>query len=302
MTIDGWVFNIQRFSLHDGPGIRTTVFLKGCPLRCQWCHNPEGLTAQPQIRLTANLCTRCGRCVAACEQGGHAVTAEAHLLHLEPCTRCGRCVDACLIGALEMVGKRMTVEDVLAVVRRDIPFYEQSGGGMTLSGGEPLAQFAFSKALLEAARTEGMHTAIETSALTAWEKLAELAPLVDLFLVDLKHTDDACHRQLTGVSNAQILDNIRRMAERDWPMLLRIPWVPTRNAEESFLTGLRAFLTALPHSPTVEFMPYHRLGIGKWSGLGGESTMPAELPAAKAEDIAPWAEALRADGVTVKVG
>lgn len=302
MPSDGWVFNIQRFSLHDGPGIRTTVFLKGCPLRCQWCHNPEGLEALPQIRVTVNLCTRCGRCAAACELGGHEVSADAHLLHLEPCTRCGKCVEACVVGAVEMVGKRMTVEDVLAVVRRDIPFYEQSHGGMTLSGGEPLAQFAFSKELLATAKAEGMHTAIETSALAAWERMEEIAPLVDLFLVDLKHTDDARHRALTGVSNERILANITRMCELRWPLVLRIPWVPTRNAEESFLAGLRAFFTSLPTPPPLEFMPYHRLGLGKWTALGGITTMPEDIPAATADEITPWADALRAEGYEVKIG
>lgn len=302
MSVDGSVFNIQRFSLHDGPGIRTTVFLKGCPLRCLWCHNPEGYDARPQIRLTTNLCTRCGRCVAVCAPGGHVVTPDGHTLHLAGCTRCGHCVDACYAGALEMVGSRMTVEEVLAVVRRDVPFYQNSGGGMTLSGGEPLMQFAFSQALLEGARAEAMHTAIETTAFAPWERLQELRPLVDLFLVDLKHTDDARHQALTGVSNTRILEHIRRMMYEAWPMILRIPWVPTMNADDLFLEGLEAFVTAVPRPPLVEFMPYHRLGIGKWTALGGESPIDGEIPAATPEQIAPWAERLRAHGIEVKVG
>jgi len=302
MTTHGWVFNIQRFSLHDGPGIRTTVFLKGCPLRCKWCHNPEGLEQEPQIRLTLNLCTRCGRCAAACEHGGHDVTAEGHALHIEECIRCGRCAEACYAGALELVGKRMSAEDVLAVVRRDMPFYEQSGGGMTLSGGEPLAQFPFSRALLQAAKAEGMHTAVETTALASWPRLVALAPLLDLWLVDLKHTDPARHRTLTGVPNRRILANIRRMVDAGWPLILRIPWVPQHNAEPGFLDGLLAFLRSLPKPPPVEFMPYHRLGQGKWPALGGESTMPDDIPAAERAEIEPWAEKLREAGVEVKIG
>ncbi|MHB9132138.1 MAG: glycyl-radical enzyme activating protein [Armatimonadota bacterium] len=302
MNVNGWVFNIQRFSLHDGPGIRTTVFLKGCPLRCQWCHNPEGLEQQPQVRLTTNLCTRCGRCAAACELGGHEVTAEGHTLHLEPCVRCGRCADACITGALELVGKKISVEDVLAVVRRDIPFYTQSNGGMTLSGGEPLAQYGFSKTLLQAAKAEGMHTALETTAQVPWARLEELAPLCNLFLVDLKHTNDVRHRALTGVSNRRILANIRRMVAAGWPLLLRIPWVPTRNVEESFLTGLHDFLTSFSAPPPIEFLPYHRLGQSKWTALGGITTMPDDIPAATAEDVMPWAETLRAAGISVKIG
>ena len=302
MSTQGWVFNIQRFSLHDGPGIRTTVFLKGCPLRCQWCHNPEGLETEPQVRLTLNLCSRCGRCAAACAHGGHEVTADGHQLHLAECVRCGKCAEACLIGALEVVGKRMTVEEVLGVVRRDLPFYEQSNGGMTLSGGEPLAQYAFSRALLQAAKAEGMHTAVETSALIPWPRLAALAPLTDLWLVDLKHTDDARHRLFTGVPNRRILANICRMVDAGWPLVLRIPWVPQRNAEPAFLAGLTDFLRALPTPPPVEFMPYHRLGQGKWTSLGGDSTMPDDIPAAERTEIEPWAEALRAVGVEVKIG
>lgn len=295
----GLLFNIQRFSLHDGPGIRTTVFMKGCPLRCLWCHNPEGLTASPQVRLSANLCTRCGRCAAACALGGHELNETAHTLHLTSCCRCGQCVAACYAGALELVGSSMTVEEVLAVVRRDLPFYEQSGGGLTLSGGEPLAQFAFTRALLAAAKAEALHTAMETSAFAPWEQLAELAPLLDLWLVDVKHTDEARHRELTGVSNARILENIRRITASGWPVLVRIPWVPGVNTDDVFLTGLRAFLATLAQSPKVEFMPYHRLGQGKWQALGGLSPLPDAIPAAVAEDIAPWVAALRADGVHV---
>ncbi|MHB9024515.1 MAG: glycyl-radical enzyme activating protein [Armatimonadota bacterium] len=302
MVKAGWVFNIQRFSLHDGPGIRTTVFLKGCPLRCQWCHNPEGLEQRPQVRLTLNLCSRCGRCAAACELGGHEVADGGHTLHLEHCIRCGRCVEACPIGALEMVGKRMTVDEVIGVVRRDIPFYEQSGGGMTLSGGEPLAQFTFSRALLQAAKDEGMHTVMETTAYTSWQRLEEIAPLIDLFLVDLKHTDNARHREITGVPNTRILANIRRMAEAGWPAVLRIPWVPERTAEVDFLHGLTRFVTSLPTALPVEFLPYHRLGTGKWAALGGDSTMPDDIPAATAAEIEPWAEHLRNSHISVKIG
>jgi pyruvate formate lyase activating enzyme len=201
-----------------------------------------------------------------------------------------------------MVGQRMTVEDVLAVVRRDLPFYEQSGGGMTLSGGEPLAQYDFSLALLTAAKAAGMHTALESTAYLPWERLQPLAALVDLFLIDLKHTDDARHRTLTGISNQQILDNIRRMVAANWPIHLRIPWVPTCNAEPAFLRGLIDFLTALLAIPPVTFLPYHSLGAAKWPALGGASPLPDDLPNATAEDIAPWLETLQVAGICATCG
>lgn len=299
-TLTGWVFNIQRFSLHDGPGIRTTVFLKGCPLHCIWCHNPEGWNSRPQIRLATTLCAHCGRCEAACEHGGHTVTADQHELHLDDCIRCGRCADACPAGALELVGGSMSPEEVLAVVRRDLPFYDQSGGGMTLSGGEPLAQYDFSVRLLEMARAEEIRTAMETTAIGEWGRIEALLPLVDLFMVDIKHTDTTRHKQLTGVPCDTILANIRRLVERRKPLILRVPFVPGMNVEPQFLAGLQDFLLSLDEPPPVELMLYHRLGLGKWESLGGESPMPLDIPAATKDDAAPWIEQLTTQGIQVR--
>jgi len=293
------VLDIQRFSLHDGPGIRTTVFLKGCPLRCDWCCNPEGLEPRPQIRLKAEFCSLCGQCARVCEQAVHEVKGEQHLLRPATCVLCGRCIEACPIGALDTVGREMTVEEVLAVVRRDEVFYRYSGGGMTLSGGEPLMQLDFARDLLEQAKSEGIHTAVETAAFCPWENLQALAPLVDLFFVDLKHTDDARHRALTGVSNEGILSNIRRMTEARMPMVLRVPWIRTRNIEESFLDGLASFLASIPEPPPVELMLYRRLGLSKWKALGAISPMPGDVPAATAKDAVSWMERLSALGISV---
>ncbi len=293
----GMVFNIQRFSLHDGPGIRTTVFLKGCPLRCLWCHNPEGWTAAPQVRLAHTLCTLCGRCAAACTHGGHTVNTDGHKLALAACVRCGACIDACLAGALEMTGQEMSVDDVIAIVERDLPFYRTSGGGITLSGGEPLAQYAFTAELLQRARAQALHTAMETTLYADWTRIEALAPCVDLWLVDLKHIDPARHRELTGVDNTGILDNITRLSQVGWDARLRVPFVPGVNTEPDFLDALEAFVTALPRPIPVEFMLYHRLGASKWSGLGEENPLPDSIPAATREDVAPWVERLRQAGI-----
>lgn len=301
-TLEGIVFNVQRFSLHDGPGIRTTVFLKGCPLRCEWCHNTEGIDPFPQVRLTSSLCTLCGHCVAACIRGGHEITPEGkHLLHIERCERCGRCAEACPSAALEMAGRLMSVDEIVQVARRDKDFYEQSGGGITLSGGEPLFQPTFSWVLLREAKRHGLHTALDTSAFTQWAILDLIAPSVDLFLVDLKHTDSARHKALTGVSNKRILANIRGLAEAGFPLVIRVPWVPGRNTDEQFLEGLRALVLSLSPLPPVEFLPYHRLGRGKRAALGHAPAPLDDTPAATPDDLLPWLERLQAAGITASI-
>jgi len=239
--------------------------------------------------------------MAVCEHGGHHVTPEGHALTTEECVACGACVDACPAGALELVGKRSTVEEVMAVVRRDVPFYDQSKGGMTLSGGEPLAQPDFAAALLRAAASEGIHNVVETCAYGPWERIEPLLGLVNHWLVDVKHTDDARHRALTGVSNVSILANIRRLAASGASMTLRVPWVPERNAEPMFLEGLSALVSELSPRPTVEIMPYHRLGLGKWESLGKPATMPTDLPSARLDDVQPWIERLGALGIEASV-
>jgi pyruvate formate lyase activating enzyme len=195
----------------------------------------------------------------------------------------------------------MTAADVLAVVRRDVPFYAHSGGGMTLSGGEPLLQWDFSRALLTLAHAEGMHTAMETSAAAPWERLATLLPLVDLFYVDVKHTDDLRHCELTGISNALIVANIRQLAAEGHRLIVRVPWVPVCNVDEGFLHGLTALLLSCATPPPVEFLPYHRLGQSKWLSLGSASPMSADIPDARAEEVTPWLEHLHARGITATI-
>jgi len=207
----GMIFDIQKFSIHDGPGIRTTVFLKGCPLRCLWCHNPEGVSPHRQVSFTPDRCIGCGYCFQHCPRGLHKMVDEKHVLEREGCAVCGKCAEACYAEALEVIGREASVEEVVEEVLRDKPFYETSGGGMTLSGGEPLLQIDFTEALLKRAKELGLHCCVETSGFGAFENLARIAPCVDLFLYDVKETDNERHIELTGVPNTTILANLRTL-------------------------------------------------------------------------------------------
>ncbi len=266
----GLVLNIQRYCLHDGPGIRTTVFLKGCPLRCPWCHNPESQAPFSEIQLIAARCLRCGACVSACPAG----TAEASS-HV--CQTCGSCVDACPAEARRMAGREMTVAEVVHEVLKDELFHDESNGGVTLSGGEPLGQPDFVMELLKSLRNRAIHTAVDTSGYVPEQVIADVAPLVDLFLYDVKCVDDTLHRQETGVSNQQILDNLRYLAERHCSLWIRIPLVPGFNLDDQQLRAIAEFLATLPTVAQVNLLPYHAWGTQKVERLGESAPRGATL-------------------------
>lgn len=266
--MDGWVFDIQRFSIHDGPGIRTTVFLQGCNLRCFWCHNPESQEAGPIVQFFPDRCIACGLCVAACPQAAQLLVDGQRLYVRDLCRTCGNCVDTCYAGALTIKAKRMAVAEVLAEIEKDRPYYEESGGGVTFSGGEPTLQSDFLAALLAACKERGLHTAVDTACHVPWEILAALLPYTDLFLVDVKACDEDTHRGGTGVGNRRILDNVRRLAAADATLWVRIPVVPGFNADPAELGRIADFLAALPRVPPVELLPFHHLGAGKYESLG----------------------------------
>ena len=242
--LHGSVFDIQKFSIHDGPGIRTTVFLKGCPLNCRWCHNPESKDSAAEISYHAERCLLCGRCAAVCPQGGHTFHEKEHRFDRARCTHCGACAQACYAQAIEVIGRQMTVDQVLDEVMKDLPFYQTSGGGMTVSGGEPMAQFAFTKALLTDAKARGLHTCMETSGFAPLRHFEAIRPLVDLFLYDLKETDPVLHKQWTGVELKPILDNLRALDRLGSQLILRCPAIPGLNDRDDHFAGIAGLAMA----------------------------------------------------------
>jgi pyruvate formate lyase activating enzyme len=265
----GWVFDIKRYSIHDGPGIRTTVFLKGCALRCLWCHNPESIHPGPELMHWPARCVRCHACVKACPTGALSADASgAVAVDRAKCDHCGKCADACLYDAMQIVGREMSVEDVLTEVEKDRVFYEQSGGGVTLSGGDPSVQAGFAEALLDALRSRGIRSALDTAGLSANGALERLARKADLILYDLKCVDDARHREFTGVSNATILANLERLAAAGPEIWVRVPLVDGVNDDDDNIRRTIAFLAALKTVRRVGLLPYHAGGLDKALRIG----------------------------------
>jgi pyruvate formate lyase activating enzyme len=296
----GLVLNIQRYSLHDGPGIRTTVFLKGCPLTCYWCHNPESRLATSEVRVIEARCVRCGECVDVCP----VQVAAPGELPPEGCTRCGACVEACPPGARQLLGQEMTVGEVVHQVLRDRTFHDQSGGGVTLSGGEPLQQAAFVERLLTELHERSVHTAVDTSGFAPPQVLKRLASLVDLFLYDIKGVDDRLHRLHTGVSNQLILSNLQTLGEVHGNIWIRIPLIPGLNLDAEQLGATARLVATMPGVRQVNLLPYHRLGTSK---LGKKVHARGGQDGAGVPDVTPaqveWAaEVFRAAGLRTVIG
>ena len=271
MNQTGMVFDIQRCCVHDGPGIRTTVFLKGCNLRCFWCHNPESWRAGQDLMFYPQKCIGCGKCFDLCPGGCHILdNGGEHVIDREKCTLCGACAKKCYAGALVLSGKGRGVEDVMKSVRADAAFYRNSGGGMTVSGGEPLLQPEFTLALLTAAKAEGIHTALDTAGHVEFALFERVIPQVDLLLFDCKCMDSAVHKRVTGAGNERILENLRRLGQGSTPVWVRVPVIPGVNDTEGNMLALRDFLADLPAVKRVELLAYHNLGAGKHGNLGGE--------------------------------
>lgn len=293
----GRIASILRFATHDGPGIRTTVFLKGCPLACVWCHNPETISPTPEIGYVAKRCVGCGECVRVCPQGAHHMEDGRHVFDRALCTACGLCAEVCLGEALTLYGREMTAAQLLATVLEDRTFYEQSGGGVTLSGGEPLLQAEFCAEVLALAKREGLHTAVDTCGLVSWAVFERVLPLTDIFLYDLKQADAELHRRYTGADNALIVANLRRLSEAGAAIEVRIPLVPSVNDDDAFMEAAGKLLGSLTGVRMVTVLPYHALARSKYEAVGREDLMPSVEP--PSDDVV-WtvAERLNAGRIT----
>ncbi|MBN1286339.1 MAG: glycyl-radical enzyme activating protein [Anaerolineae bacterium] len=307
--MDGIVFDIQRFSIHDGPGIRTTVFFKGCSLRCFWCHNPESIRFKPEMQFFPDLCIGCGACLAACPNGARTLRDGVGGYDRTRCRACGACAEVCFSGATVRIGREMAADQVVAEVLADRAFYQTSGGGVTLSGGEPVLQRDFAYAILARCKAEDIHTAIETAGNYPWDDLAALLPVTDMVMMDIKHLDPDRHRAATGVSNERILENARRLARTGKPVHFRVPVVPTVNDDPEAIGAIAAFVRALADLRAVngarevplslELLAFHRLAADKYRSLALDYRAGRLEPPSKAQ-MAALAGVARSYGVVLQ--
>ena len=292
MSAKATIFDIQRASLHDGPGICTTVFMQGCPLDCIWCHNPESNKAQPQLFFHAERCQLCGSCEAVCSQQVHSITNSEHEIDFVKCLQCGKCVEACLNDALKIVGREMTVDEVMTELLKDLDFYTRSGGGITLSGGEPLSQYNFAKDLLKTCKELDINTCVETSGFVSPTKFKLLLPLIDVLLFDYKLTDNQDHLNHTGVPNQVILENLQAAYRYGTSIYLRCPIVPGINDTDWHFNAIAEISDKYPKLLGIELLPYHDMGNNKRISIGETETIK-ELKTVKPDIAQQWLEQLR---------
>ncbi|MDO9546799.1 MAG: glycyl-radical enzyme activating protein [Pelolinea sp.] len=282
-TISGYISNIERYTLHDGPGIRTTVFLKGCPLSCLWCSNPEMQVGYPQLAYFEERCNGCLRCIEKCPQ--NAISIKQNCLQVEvdfvKCNHCGECVDTCNMDALVMIGKRVSVEEIMNTVTRDKVFYQHSNGGVTISGGEPLWQSDFSGEILRRCKENQIHTAIQSCGYGTKEQIDRIIPFLDLAIIDLKHYDSSAHHKLTGKGNEDIIENIKYIDNNKIPIVIQIPLIPGFNDSEETLKNIFNFTGNLKNALGVSLLQYHTMGVPKYKHIGISYIMPSidSLPA-----------------------
>ena len=296
----GVVFDIQRCCYHDGPGIRTVVFLKGCQLRCAWCHNPESLRREPQLRFLAHKCVSCGKCSEKCGSNVHSFENGVHRVDFSRCTACGACAAFCAAGALEILGKEMTAQEILSEVIKDKMFYESSGGGLTVTGGEPSFQPEFTLELLALAKNEGISLAIETCGMGSPDFYKKALELGATFLYDIKAIDPIRHKALTGVDNSLILSNLKYLSDNNADVIIRLPLIPDCNDSDEDISALADFLKENEgRYRYAEIMPYHALGTGKAEKIGVASQYTNQN--ATNEQISRWKALFTSHGIDIKI-
>lgn len=268
--IEGNLFNIEHFAIHDGPGIRTTVFLKGCPMTCAWCHNPEGLSGRKHIVRYNDKCMGCAKCTDICPQNALAASANGIVHNPLKCICCGTCVESCCANAIEMVGESMSSKKVAAIALKDVAFYDESGGGVTFSGGEPLLQWAFVRECSDLLKEKGIHIAIETSGCVKKETILKIAPYIDLFLYDLKHMDSAEHEKYCGKGNENILENLHILSQMGKEIIIRMVVIPDVNDAPQHIERLCDFLKPMNGIRSISLLPLHKSATQKYKRLSKE--------------------------------
>lgn len=296
----GTIFDIKRFAIHDGPGVRTTVFLKGCPLTCWACHNPEGQLAKPELFVRSERCNLCRDCLEVCRPGAISLDGDQLMVARDKCDSCGSCAEVCLPGALEMAGREVSVAEVMREIEKDVLYYDESGGGATFSGGEPMAQPEFLQELLEECRERSISTAVDTSGHSPRHLVESIQPLVDLFLFDLKLIDEGRHWSFTGLSNEPVIENLRLLAQVDAAVVVRFPLLSGVNDDEDNVDRLGQLVSSLPVQYPIDILPYHRIGRDKYARLGRDYPMGDADPPADSR-VAVAAQALTDFGLDVSV-